>query len=160
MSCIFLFSGSSSCSTIFLCASLRILDVHFGNAVVARDRLARAIGQRQHDKEIILADERAFELRSIGQRHGDGVAGTAAAAAPAAAKAAVEPATHPFWSALASSNFDAMPLRSPVTEWHEEQSEVNAASPAFASPTRTLSSAPVGLRPGGLPWPLIVAWML
>ena len=33
----------------------------------------------------------------------------------------------------------------------------SSVSPTFASPTSTFSSIPVGLRPGGLPWPLIVA---
>ena len=76
--------------------------------------------------------------------------------------ALVEPLTHPFWSALGSENFDAIPLRLPVTEWHAPHTALKVASPFFGLPTSTFSVTLVGLRPGGLPCPPIVActlWM-
>src|SRR5262249_30425605 len=44
-----------------------------------------------------------------------------------------------FCSILGSAIRDAMPFRSPVTEWHDAHFDLKYASPAFASPTRTLS---------------------
>ena len=104
-SCIFLLVGSSSSSTIFLCAVLRILDVDLRDAVAAGHRLARAVGQRQDDEPVVLAHQRAFELRAVGHRDGGGIAGAggaAAAAAPPPPNAALDPATHAFWSARGS----------------------------------------------------------
>src|SRR6266404_3373983 len=43
-----------------------------------------------------------------------------------------------FCRVLGSENFDAIPFRSPVAEWHEAHLVLKTSSPAFASPTRML----------------------
>ncbi len=63
---------------------VRILDVDLWHTVVARDGFARAIWQRQDDQKVVPADQRAFQLRAVGHRHGHGIAGAAPAAAAAA----------------------------------------------------------------------------
>src|SRR5262245_38504879 len=46
-----------------------------------------------------------------------------------------DPVNQVFWRARTSGNLDPIPLRSPVTEWHEAQRVANCVAPAFASPT-------------------------
>ena len=58
----FLFSGSSISSTIFLCASCGSFTSTRGTPFVPRDRSARAVGKGQHHQEIVFAHERPFEL--------------------------------------------------------------------------------------------------
>src|SRR5689334_9233925 len=62
-----------------------ILHVDLRDTVVARHRLARAVRQGDDDEEVVLADERAFELRSVG--HGDGRGAARATAASSTATA-------------------------------------------------------------------------
>src|SRR5262245_48107553 len=79
----------------FLVCFVRILHVDLREASVriARDRFARAVGEREDDEPIRSADERAFDLRAVGHRHGHGVATAATTTAPAATAAATTEAT-------------------------------------------------------------------
>jgi len=64
-------------------------------------------------------------------------------------------ASQPFWRALGSVIFEAIPLRSPVTEWQEPHIFANVCSPAFASPTRMLGGV---MREMSYP-PTLKLWM-
>src|SRR5262245_50743699 len=157
-SCIFLLVASSSSRTIFLCASFGSFTSTFGNPVFG----SRAIDLRVPSASVRMTSQSVLRISVPSIFEPSAIVTVTGLPAPPPPprpppppppppNRPLCPATHAFWSALASGYLEPMLARSPATEWHLEHAAAKYVAPAIASPTRTFNSSPVGLRPGGLP---------